>query len=69
MTTVLTDHDIEGYVALLWGALGAEGWIETLSLRLATFRIVGLSVQSTDREVWRFAQANSMILLTIACLK
>jgi len=64
MNTVLADHDIEGYVTLLWGVLGAERWIETLCLNLATFRTVGLPVQSTDREVWRFAQANRMILLT-----
>jgi hypothetical protein len=64
MTTILVDHDIEGYGMTLWGALGAEGWIELLSLKLATFETVGLPFNSSDRQVWRFAQINGMILLT-----
>jgi predicted nuclease of predicted toxin-antitoxin system len=62
--TILTDHDIEGYVQLLWGTLAAIGWLELVSLELATFHELGLSIESNDREVWRFAQANNMILLT-----
>jgi hypothetical protein len=44
--------------------LGAEGWIELLSLKLATFQTVGLPFDSSDRQVWRFAQVNRMMLLT-----
>ena len=33
-------------------------------LRLVTFVQVGLPVNSSDRTVWRFAQAQGMILLT-----
>jgi len=64
MTTILVDHDIEGYATLLWGTLAAEGWLELYPLKLATFRDVGLSVDSSDRAVWRFAQAHQLILLT-----
>ena len=64
MITVLSDHDIEGKVFLLWGAVTASGWLELLPMRLVRFRDVGLPPDSTDRVVWRFAQAQGMILLT-----
>lgn len=64
MITILSDHDIEGKVFLLWGTVAATGWLEMLPLRLVRFRDVGLPSDSTDRAVWRFAQSNGMILLT-----
>lgn len=64
MITILVDHNIEGQAIILWGAISAEGWLELLPLRLVTFAQVGLPPDSSDREVWRFAQSNGMILLT-----
>lgn len=64
MITILSDHDIEGKVFLLWGTIAASGWLEMLPMRLVRFRDVGLPPDSTDRSVWRFAQSNGMILLT-----
>lgn len=64
MITILSDHDIEGHAYSLIGILGAEGWLEMVDLRLATFAEVGLPFNSPDREVWLFAQENGMILLT-----
>lgn len=64
MITILSDHDIEGKVFLLWGAVAATGWLEMVPMRLVRFREVGLPPDSTDRAVWRFAQSNGMILLT-----
>lgn len=64
MITILADHDIEGYATLLWGALATDGWLDLYPLKLVTFRDVNLSVDSSDRMVWRFAQANQMLLLT-----
>ncbi len=64
MITLLSDHDIEGKVFLLWGAVATTGWLEIAPLRLVRFRDVGLPPDSTDRAVWRFAQTNGMILLT-----
>ena len=64
MSTILVDQDIEGQVLLLWGALAAEGWLELCPLTLVTFVQGGLPVDSSDRAVWRFAQAHGMILLT-----
>lgn len=48
----------------LWGILAAGGWLALSPLQLATFAHVGLPVDSNDRAVWRFAQAQGMILLT-----
>jgi hypothetical protein len=60
----LVDHNIEGHAMLLWGILSAEGWLDVMALRMVTFPQVGLSYNSSDREVWRFAQAQQMLLLT-----
>ena len=64
MITVLADRDVEGQAFLLWGTLSATGWLELLPMRLVRFADVGLPYDSTDREVWRFAQASQMLLLT-----
>ncbi len=64
MTTILVDHDIEGQALILWGTLAAEGWLTLLPLQLVTFAQIGLPVDSSDRTVWRAAQAQGMILLT-----
>lgn len=64
MITLLSDHDIEGQAFLLWGAITATGWLDTLPMRLVRFADVGLAYASTDREVWLFAQTYRMILLT-----
>jgi hypothetical protein len=62
--TILVDHNLEGQAMLLWGLLSAEGWLDLMPLRLRTFAEAGLSVNSNDRIVWRFAQAHGMLLLT-----
>jgi hypothetical protein len=64
VSTILVDHDIEGPVLILWGALVADGWLELCPLEVVTFIQAGLPVDSSDRTVWRFAQAHGMILLT-----
>jgi hypothetical protein len=38
MITLLSDHDIEGKVFLLWGAVATTGWLEIAPLRLVRFR-------------------------------
>lgn len=64
MITLLTDHNIEGQAALLWGTLATEGWIDVIPMRLARFEDVGLAHDSTDWEVWHLVQAHGMVLLT-----
>jgi hypothetical protein len=64
VNTILVDHDIEGQVLTLWGVLAVEGWLEFYPLQLVTFVQAGLPVDSSDRTVWQFAQAQMMLLLT-----
>jgi predicted nuclease of predicted toxin-antitoxin system len=60
----LVDHNLEGHSLLLSGTLASLGWLNLLQISFITFEEVGLSITSDDRIVWRFAQANQMILLT-----
>lgn len=60
----LVDHNIEGYAFILFGTLGVDGWLDFLPIRFIMFPEANLSVDSDDHVVWRFAQANQMILLT-----
>lgn len=62
--TILVDHNMEGQAALLWESMVASGWLALLPVRLTTFAQVGLAIEASDRAVWRFAQARSMLLLT-----
>jgi hypothetical protein len=55
---------MEGQAVVLWGTLAVEGWLELFPIDLATFEKAGLPLDSSDRVVWRFAQANGMVLLT-----
>jgi hypothetical protein len=64
MIAVLADHNIEGQAIALWGTLSAGGWLELLPVRLVTFAQVGLPPESSDREVWHFAQEHGLVLLT-----
>jgi len=64
MSVILVDHDIEGQAVMLWRMLCADGWAELIPLDMILFAQVSLPENSSDREVWRFAQKNGMILLT-----
>jgi hypothetical protein len=64
MITILADHNIEGHAVTLLGILAKAGWLDLVPLRMVTFADVGLAYTSSDRQVWRFAQANAMLLLT-----
>lgn len=64
MLTVLVDHNIEGQAALLWQTILTEKWTELLPMQFVTFSEVNLPIDSNDCQVWRFAQANRMLLLT-----
>lgn len=64
MIVVLVDHNMEGEVALLWQTLADEGWLELVPIERLTLPEVGLSFESSDRAIWRRAQARGMLLLT-----
>ena len=52
----LIDHNIEGQAIRLWETILAEGWLDLLTIRFITFAEAKLSVESSDRTVWQFAQ-------------
>ncbi|NEO00559.1 MAG: ACP S-malonyltransferase [Moorea sp. SIO3I7] len=60
----LVDHNLEGHALILSGSIASLGWLDLLPIRFVTFAEIELSITSDDRVVWRFAQANQMILLT-----
>jgi hypothetical protein len=60
----LVDHNLEGHVLLLSGNMASLGWLDLLQIRFVTFAEIELAVNSDDRVVWRFAQANQMVLIT-----
>ncbi|MGB5593117.1 MAG: ACP S-malonyltransferase [Crocosphaera sp.] len=60
----LIDHNIEGQALILLGLITKKGWLDLLPISFLTFDDVSLPIDSNDRIVWRFAQANQMILLT-----
>lgn len=66
MTTILVDHNIEGQALLLMATLQIEGWAAQRDLRIVMFRDVGLSVNSTKREVWRRTQQEHVSILNSA---
>ena len=59
----LVDRNIEGYATLLLGSLTVGGWLELVSIRFVLLEDI-VPITSSDRNIWRFAQAHQMILLT-----
>ena len=64
MITILIDHNIEGHALRVWESFQAQGWPDMISLHMLTFDAVDLAFDSSDRDVWQFAQAQGMVLLT-----
>ena len=60
----LIDHNLKGHALVLFDAIAAQGWLDMVSIRFATFAELDLPPDSDDRAVWRSAQENRMILLT-----
>ena len=64
MITVLVDHNIEGQADLLENALVSEGWIELAVLRFVSFADLSVPIETSDQNLWEFAQKHRMVLLT-----
>jgi hypothetical protein len=60
----LVDHNLKGHGRILLGSIASQGWLDSVPIRFVTFEEMGLSIDSSDRVVWRLAQENQMILLT-----
>jgi predicted nuclease of predicted toxin-antitoxin system len=62
--TVLLDHDLEGHVVFLEAGLAETGWHQLLAIEFLRLRDCGLPDSTPDDEVWRYAQAQRLLLLT-----
>lgn len=60
----LIDHNLGRHAEILLGNLASQGWLDLLTIRLVTFKEVDLPINSSDRQVYQFAQTQQMILLT-----
>ncbi|MEO1144625.1 MAG: DUF5615 family PIN-like protein [Cyanobacteria bacterium J06638_22] len=60
----LVDHHLDGYVVVFLGTLKKRRWLELLSIDFVTLKDVGLPIDTSDRDLWRFAQTNGMFILT-----
>lgn len=61
---LLSDHDIELYVRLLWLHFQPDQWRHFGAEGCFTFEQLNLGWTSTDREVWLFCQHERLILIT-----
>lgn len=67
MKGILADINVLGQVGALVQQMQAEPWAEFwtgLGLVLKRFEDVGLSVTSSDLEVWKTCQAEQLVLVT-----
>jgi hypothetical protein len=55
---------MEGQAALQAESMRSLGWTDLLGIHFLRFDEIGLLVTSTDREAWRRAQTESVLLLT-----
>lgn len=60
----LLDHNLEGQGILLRGIMESEGWLKLIDIPILTFADIGMPVNASDREVWRYTQEHQLILLT-----
>jgi hypothetical protein len=64
MISVLVDHNIEGQARLIWNAVPLEEWAAFQIDRFYELPELGIAVESSDREIYRFLQSRGMLLLT-----
>ncbi len=61
---ILVDYNLNRQALLLSGGLMVGEWLSLVPIQLVIFADVGLPMDSSDRQVWRFAQENQMVILT-----
>ena len=64
MITVLLDNDISGHQELFTGTVYSTGWAEYHLVRFITLVEAGLTNDALDRDIWRYCQSHSFLLLT-----
>ena len=63
-TTILLDHDIEGHAKYLQVGLRETGWDRDITVAFVCLRDLGLPDDSSDQDIWRFAQQHRLLLIT-----
>jgi len=62
--TLLLDADLEGAAKYLKAGLQEIGWEQVLAIEFKRLRDFGMSHDTLDQEVWRFAQQRRFWLVT-----
>ena len=62
--TLLLDHDIEGYRSYFAAGWRASTWDQLVQVEFKILRDYGLPEHLPDQEIWRFAQAQRLLLIT-----
>jgi hypothetical protein len=63
-TTILLDHDIEGHAKYLQAGLRETGWDRDITVAFVCLRDLGVPDDSSDQDIWRFAQQHRLLLIT-----
>jgi hypothetical protein len=63
-TTILLDHDVEGHAKYLQAGLRETGWDRDVTVTFVRLYDLGLSNDSSDQDIWRFAQRHRLLLIT-----
>jgi hypothetical protein len=63
-TTILLDHDVEGHARYLQAGLRETGWDRDITVAFVRVRDLGLPDDSSDQDIWRFAQQHRLLLIT-----
>ena len=61
---LLIDYNLEGDMDLLIATLQQDGWTDLLLLKFVHLRETPLGPEAKDNDIWRYVQAQGMILLT-----
>jgi len=62
--TILLDHDVEGHAKYLQAGLRETGWDRDVTVTFVRLYDLGLSNDSSDQDIWRFAQRHRLLLIT-----
>lgn len=62
--TILLDHNLDGHLVFLEVGMKETRWDRVLTIEFRLLRDFGLPFDCSDQEIWRFAQARRLLLLT-----
>jgi len=67
MAGIMADHNVEGHFEVLLRLWTSEAWQamwESLELEVESFERLGLSQDTSDRDLWQICQQREIVLLT-----